>query len=94
MKVVVCTKYGSPEVLQFKELEKPLPEDNEALIKAQTTTVHIGDSKVRRLEPSLGSNKVNLKFPEYWVPIAWNNKIKHTSKVEFKNEIVFNELKK
>ena len=54
MKVVVCTKYGPPEVLQFKEVKKPLPKDNEVLIKVLATTVHIGDTKVRRLEPGLG----------------------------------------
>ncbi len=54
MKVVVCTKYGPPEVLQFKEVEKPLPKDNEVLIKVRATTVHIGDTKIRRLEPGFG----------------------------------------
>lgn len=54
MKVVVCTKYGPPEVLQFKEVEKPFPKNNEVLIKVYATTVHIGDTKVRRLEPGLG----------------------------------------
>jgi len=54
MKVVVCTKYGPPEVLQFKEVEKPFPKANEVLIKIKATTVHIGDTKVRRLEPGLG----------------------------------------
>ncbi len=54
MKVVVCTKYGPPEVLQFREVEKPFPKANEVLIKVKATTVHIGDTKVRRLEPGLG----------------------------------------
>ena len=55
MKVVVCTKYGSPEVLQLEEAEKPAPKDNEVLIKIHATTVHIGDTKIRRLEPGMGS---------------------------------------
>jgi NADPH:quinone reductase-like Zn-dependent oxidoreductase len=54
MKAVVCTKYGPPEVLQLKEVEKPIPRDNEVLIKVKATTAHIGDTKIRRLEPGLG----------------------------------------
>lgn len=55
MKAYICTKYGPPEVLQLKEVPKPVPEDNEVLIKVIAATVHIGDTKIRRLEPGLGA---------------------------------------
>jgi NADPH:quinone reductase-like Zn-dependent oxidoreductase len=50
MNAVVCTKYGPPEVLHIREVEKPVPKSNEVLVKVYATSVSAADSRVRSFD--------------------------------------------
>ncbi|WP_028596429.1 NAD(P)-dependent alcohol dehydrogenase [Paenibacillus assamensis] len=47
MRAIVCTKYGTPEVLELKDVMKPVPKDHEIQIKVYATTVTTGDCRIR-----------------------------------------------
>ena len=47
VKAILHSQYGSPDLLQFKEIDKPAPKDNEVLIAIHATTVSTGDCNVR-----------------------------------------------
>jgi len=59
MKAIVCTKYGPPEVLQLKEVEKPAPRKNEVCIKIFASAVTSGDCRVRGFDSPI----------LFWVPM-------------------------
>jgi NADPH:quinone reductase-like Zn-dependent oxidoreductase len=59
MRAIVCTRYGPPEVLRLAEVEKPVPRDNEVLIRVRAATAMMGDCEMRGFD-----------FPLWMRPLA------------------------
>ena len=87
MKAIVCKKYGPPEVLQLKEVEKPVPKNNEVLIKVHATTVHIGDTKIRSFKPGLGFVRDLMFKPIMRIIIGFRGPRKKILGMELSGEI-------
>ena len=65
MKAIICTKYGSPSVLQLQEIEMPKPKENEVLIKIFASTVTAADGFIRKGTPYIGRLFMGLTKPKY-----------------------------
>ena len=63
MKAIVCTKYGSPDVLELKEVEKPAPKGNEVLIRVYAASVTAADGMMREGTPFYGRLFIGLMRP-------------------------------
>jgi NADPH:quinone reductase-like Zn-dependent oxidoreductase len=64
MKAIVYTKYGSPDVLQFKEVEKPAPTDGQILVKIYAASANPVDWHLMRASPFLARLAGGLRKPK------------------------------
>ncbi len=72
MKAAVCERYGPPEVVQIRDVPKPVPADGDVLVKAFATTVNSGDARVRGLRVPRGMRlpmRLKLGFTKPKQPI-------------------------
>ena len=66
MKAVVFTEYGPPDVLKLTEVEKPVPKDNELLIRVYATPVNYGDTSARNFA-NISAREFNMPLL-FWLP--------------------------
>jgi NADPH:quinone reductase-like Zn-dependent oxidoreductase len=67
MKAIVYEKYGPPEVLQLREVAKPIPKENEVLVRIHATCVNSPDVSMSRGEPFLARLWSGLCKPKYHI---------------------------
>ena len=68
MKAIICTKYGPPDVLKLKEIEKPIAKDNEVLIKVYASTVNRTDTAFLRAKPFFSRLITGIFKPNKTIP--------------------------
>jgi len=70
MKAIVYTKYGSPDVLEFKEVEKPTVKDNDVLVKIYAASLNAADWHIMRADPFFARFVFGLLKPKFNIPGA------------------------
>ncbi len=89
MKAIVYTEYGSPDVLQLKEVAKPAPQDNEVLIRIHAAPVNFGDLLARNFK-SVTPRQFNMPL-FFWLParlaFGFRKPKKHILGSEFAGEV-------
>jgi NADPH:quinone reductase-like Zn-dependent oxidoreductase len=68
MKAIVYEKYGPPDVLELKEVEKPAPKDDEVLIRVHAASVTFGDLAAVKGEPFMVRLSLGLREPKFKIP--------------------------
>ena len=68
MKAIVCPEYGSPDVLQLREVVKPVPDDNQVLVRVYAATVTAADCGFRKADPAIGRLYNGLTRPKNPIP--------------------------
>jgi len=68
MKAIVYTRYGSPEVLQIKDVDKPKPQSNEVLIRIYAAAVNATDPVFRQGKPLISRSATGLFKPKNTIP--------------------------
>lgn len=68
MKAIISDKYGSPDILQLKEVNKPIPEDNQVLVKIHAASVNYGNLVLLKGQPFMARFAFGLLKPKYSIP--------------------------
>jgi NADPH:quinone reductase-like Zn-dependent oxidoreductase len=90
MKAIILTKYGPPDVLQFEEVDKPVPRDNEVLIRIHAVSVNYGDLVVRNMG-AMSSRDFHMPLPLFLparIMFGWSKPRVKILGNEFAGEVV------
>ncbi|ALC92966.1 alcohol dehydrogenase [Bacillus sp. FJAT-18017] len=68
MKAIVSNQYGTPDVLKLKDVEKPIPKDNQVLVRIHASSVNFGNLVLLKGEPFLARFVFGLRKPKYPIP--------------------------